>query len=457
MKPHSKNQDYYSDLPSDKYAEVRRSIETHGIRDPLKILPDYTVIAGHQRLKIARELGLEKVPVEVLDISAEEAEYLLIADNEERRQADDDPIRKAKRAKFLKDYWEVRRMSGRERLKVQNAPSKTLNDVAEAIGEGVDTTKRLLKLNDLIKPFQDLVSAGKLGQTATYSLAFLPVGEQEKLLDALGESGICGLSVKQAQELRAELDSARKEQDKLQSKIVELEEEKLSLSKQLVDLKSALASTEEEVAEKLGQQYEERLRNALSNLNRRLREKKTEIENLRAKLQEARAKTVEKIVYQTDPSTKAELEAARAEAAELLREKEFLQARFQTAVREREKKEISLREAERESQELRKMVEHFKREVSRLKSKPRPKLDQSRANCHALIEKVCTSAFALTDALKFLEEEYGAELVSVARVRGGKGILRSGLNEFRGILWVEFLTCSGRGFCLQEWKQSSLF
>ncbi|WP_449240367.1 hypothetical protein [Desulfoscipio gibsoniae] len=45
------------------------------------------------------------LPVEVKDVSPEEAEYLLIADNEERRQNDDDPVKKAKRAKFLKEYW----------------------------------------------------------------------------------------------------------------------------------------------------------------------------------------------------------------------------------------------------------------------------------------------------------------------------------------------------------------
>lgn len=71
-------------------------------------------------------------------------------------------LKKAKRAEFLKRYWEVRRMSGRERLKVQNALSKTLADVAEVIGESIDTTKRLLKLNDLIPELQQLVSQGKL-------------------------------------------------------------------------------------------------------------------------------------------------------------------------------------------------------------------------------------------------------------------------------------------------------
>ncbi|MDF9409736.1 hypothetical protein L7E55_15495 [Pelotomaculum isophthalicicum JI] len=75
---------------------------------------------------------------------------------------DDDPMKVARRAKFLKEYWEVER-GGDRKSKGQNVPLKTLNDVAAAIGEDERTTKRLLKLNDLILPLQNLISAGKLG------------------------------------------------------------------------------------------------------------------------------------------------------------------------------------------------------------------------------------------------------------------------------------------------------
>jgi ParB/RepB/Spo0J family partition protein len=166
LKIHPKNTDYFSELPDEKYQEIKQSIMTHGIRDPLKVLLDYTVIAGHQRLRIAKELGIEKVPVVVLDISAEETEYLLIADNEERRQGDDNPMRKAMRAKFLKEYWSIDR--GRPSKLVNYSPIKTFDDVAEAVGEDRENLKKLLKLNDLIAPLQALVSADKLTPTAAH-------------------------------------------------------------------------------------------------------------------------------------------------------------------------------------------------------------------------------------------------------------------------------------------------
>jgi hypothetical protein len=48
-----------------------------------------------------------------------------------------------------------------------------MKDVADSIGESERTTKRLIKLNDLIPPIQSLVSSGRLGTTAAEQLAFL--------------------------------------------------------------------------------------------------------------------------------------------------------------------------------------------------------------------------------------------------------------------------------------------
>ncbi|MCL6557281.1 MAG: ParB N-terminal domain-containing protein [Firmicutes bacterium] len=210
LKPHPKNKEYYGDPDPEKYEEIKRSVEAHGIRDPLKVLPDYTIVAGHQRYRIALELGLEKVPVIVGDLPEKEAEYLLIADNEERRQSDDDPIRKAKRAKFLKEYWDVRRKS--HNLKGQNVPLelKTMKDVAEAIGEDERTTKRLLKLNDLIPEFQSLVSSGEMGATAAYELAFLSPETQKSLHEHYGRE-ISRIKAGEARELRKKIEEEIRE------------------------------------------------------------------------------------------------------------------------------------------------------------------------------------------------------------------------------------------------------
>ncbi|MFF2890765.1 ParB/RepB/Spo0J family partition protein [Paenibacillus sp. NPDC057967] len=168
--PHPRNDFYFSELPPERYADIKRSIETDGIRDPLKVTLDLMILAGHQRYHIAQDLGLANVPVVMVDVTGDDAEYQLIADNTERRgEAETDPIRKARIAAFLRDYWGIKR--GGDRAKGQNVPLKTIDDIAGEIGESGRATKRILKLNDLIPPLQALVSSGELGPLAEGSVS----------------------------------------------------------------------------------------------------------------------------------------------------------------------------------------------------------------------------------------------------------------------------------------------
>lgn len=339
LKPHPKNGEYFSAPSPEEREAIKRSIETQGIRDPLKVLPDYTVIAGHVRLEIAKELGIEKVPVEVWDVPPEEAEYLLVADNEERRVCND-PIKKAKRAEFLKRYWGIQK--GRPEKMDQNDPFfKSIDDIAKAIGESRGSLKRLLKLNDLIPEFQQLVSQGKLSQIAAYSLAFLPPGEQRQLFDILGEIGICGLSVKEAQDLRREIEAERKRAEELARRLAESEK--------------ALAVAKEGSAEAA------RLKAEIDALRK-------ENEGLKARQPEIVERVVEKVVYKPDPSIAAQLEAARNEVDRLTKELTRIQERMASLAADGERERAATASLRREKEELEKRVEVMKRQIEKLTS-----------------------------------------------------------------------------------------
>ncbi|MGI9862738.1 ParB N-terminal domain-containing protein [Moorella naiadis] len=317
LKPHPKNDEYYSPLPEDKYKEIKRSIAFNGIRDPIKVLPDYTVIAGHQRLKIALELELETVPVEVLDISQEEAEYLLIADNHERRQADDDPIRKARRAEFLARYWDIRWGGARnakgqdeitqncekeargQNVLLKNSENKTLKDIAYAIGEKEErTVKRLLKLNELIPELQSLISKGRLGTTAAEQLAYLSPEAQKELFDALGEA-ISEITVKEAKELRAgtaEAEQLKKKLEEAQERGAMAEEDLYAARKELAELKSTLEEHIENARKDAAKQEQEKIEKLEARIEHITRQKETadvRVKELAEKLGEAKAKVKE--------------------------------------------------------------------------------------------------------------------------------------------------------------------
>lgn len=63
-------------------AEVAESIRRFGFASPIIAREeDRQVIAGHTRLKAARLLGLDRVPVRLLDIDPADARLLALADN----------------------------------------------------------------------------------------------------------------------------------------------------------------------------------------------------------------------------------------------------------------------------------------------------------------------------------------------------------------------------------------
>jgi ParB family chromosome partitioning protein len=218
LKCHSKNEEYYSSLSEEKYEQIKHSIKENGIRDPLKVLPDYTIIAGHQRFRIAQELELTEVPVVIMDISPEEAEYLLIADNDERRQGDNDPIKKAKRAKFLQEYWGIRRGGDRKSVP-QNEELKTNEDVAKAVGTNAKNLDRLLRLNNLIPEFQELTSNKKLGTTHAGELARLNPENQKNILGEIGAENIIRKNITEIKQLCKDLRQLEKLENNKEHKL----------------------------------------------------------------------------------------------------------------------------------------------------------------------------------------------------------------------------------------------
>lgn len=78
LKPHPKNPRVHPDSAIDK---LERSIKEFGWTNPVLVSADGYVLAGHARLKAARQAGLTDVPVIRLPLQGAKAEAYLIADN----------------------------------------------------------------------------------------------------------------------------------------------------------------------------------------------------------------------------------------------------------------------------------------------------------------------------------------------------------------------------------------
>jgi site-specific DNA-methyltransferase (adenine-specific) len=87
LKVHPLISEIFEDLTDRDYEALKKDIAENGIKYALHVLPDCTVLCGHQRLRAAKELGLETAPCEVKEFKTDsEMCVWAIKDNLVRRQ-----------------------------------------------------------------------------------------------------------------------------------------------------------------------------------------------------------------------------------------------------------------------------------------------------------------------------------------------------------------------------------
>lgn len=131
------------------YERLKNDIATNGITTALHILRDGTLLAGHTRLRIAKELGLRSVPVQYVEsvMTLEEQRNYLIRDNLLRRHLSNDDRMSLYRilypefdTTFLSEKNRVsagRTKKGEERL--------TVSRIAKETGQNVKTVEKQIQ------------------------------------------------------------------------------------------------------------------------------------------------------------------------------------------------------------------------------------------------------------------------------------------------------------------------
>jgi ParB family chromosome partitioning protein len=427
LKPHPKNKEFFPDaLPENLWQELVEDVRENGIINPLIVAPDYTVLAGHLRLEAAKKAGATHVPVNIMDIDPEsdEAVELLIKDNLLRRHLNDMQV--VKLIGTLKERYGVK--PGRPYTGKNGTEKHEM--IAQLTGLSKRRVQQLDKLNYLIPELQALVSSGEMGTTTAYELAFLSPETQKQLLVAYGKK-IAGLKQSEAKELRAKIEAeVRAESEKqisaLKKNIEALNHQKSELQVLFEgherDLKRAIADLEDQLNKSVSPakvtKIEEELRKKEKEListkkdfSKQEQEYKKQIAELRRQLAEFKLKPIEKIV--PDPSLLAELEAARAEAASLLKEKNFIQERMREIASESERKEAKLRELKVRVEELERREEVLKKSLARKENKPKP--DPAQEETLALVKKAREAAIDLSETLSLLMQEHSGRLLSITQ------------------------------------------
>lgn len=190
----------------ERLEDMIASVKEHGILNPVivqKIDGGYEMLSGHNRMHAAKLAGLKEVPAIVkTDLSEGEAYVYVIETNLMQRSFSDLLI--SEKAAVLKARYEKESCQGRRNDIIEEIARLEGKEVEVTRGHGDHRMKtrdiigkeyelsgssvgRLLKLNDLIKPFKDMVDRGALYTKVALQLAFLPEEEQNMVLNVMKE------------------------------------------------------------------------------------------------------------------------------------------------------------------------------------------------------------------------------------------------------------------------------
>ena len=184
LREHPRQHELFGDLPDGPLGELAADMDANGQRDPIEILPDGTIIDGHQRHRAAEKLGWSELDAVVrndLEFEGEKAiERHMIDANLNRRQLDPLAI-----ARLYQRLRQLERDGGRdyfshwERGELRDSLAKRLGAKS---GRMLD---RYLQLLDAPLAVQRCVSRGELPMQAALKVLRLTPEHQDAVAAAI--------------------------------------------------------------------------------------------------------------------------------------------------------------------------------------------------------------------------------------------------------------------------------
>lgn len=204
LKPHPLNPYHVRD--DDAMMELAASIQKHGVLVPViarKKEDGFELIAGHRRQHAAQIIGMENLPVLVLDLDDDDAIIQLVDSNIQREGIL--PSERAWAYKLRMDA--MKHKAGRPAKENEIAGEKESanfrsdDELGILTGVSGDTIRNYISLTNLIKPIMDMVDEKTISLSPAYYIAAISKKDQEILLDAM-ECEQVTPSVSQAQRIK---------------------------------------------------------------------------------------------------------------------------------------------------------------------------------------------------------------------------------------------------------------
>ena len=181
------------------------SIREYGVLSPLLARPTedgYEIISGHRRKAAALELGLDKLPVLVRDMTDDEAVILMVDSNLQRENLLPSEKAFAYKMKLEAMNRQLGRPKENEGQVVPHYRGKRSTEIlGEEVGESYKQIQRYIRLTYLAKPILDLVDQQRIAFSPAVELSYLTRQEQAELWDIM-QSEDCTPSLSQAVRLK---------------------------------------------------------------------------------------------------------------------------------------------------------------------------------------------------------------------------------------------------------------
>ena len=261
-------------IVNEEMQEMAQSISEYGVLLPVLVRPlpngKYQMISGHRRKKASEIANKETMPCIVRNLTDDEATIIMVDSNLQREH-----ILPSERAFAYKMKLEAMTHQGKRNdltcSQVGNKLNgkKSLEILAEEVGESKSNVHRFIRLTELIKPLLDMVDSEEIALSPGYEISFLTKEEQKWLLNSI-ECNVATPTVSQAQEMKDLSKSGNLDEDKIEEimsreKPNQVEKLKLSFSDLQPKMPKGMPSTK----------YIEHIFKALDYYNRYLEKQKS--------------------------------------------------------------------------------------------------------------------------------------------------------------------------------------
>ncbi len=193
-------------IENEEMQDMAQSIMEHGVLLPALVRPlptgGYQMISGHRRKKASELANKEKMPCIVRSLTDDEATIIMVDSNLQREK-----ILPSERAFAYKMKLEAMTHQGKRTdltcSQVGNKLSgkKSLEILAEEVGESKSNVHRFIRLTELIKPLLDMVDSGDIAFNPAVELSYLTKEQQKWLINSI-ECNVATPSLSQAQEMK---------------------------------------------------------------------------------------------------------------------------------------------------------------------------------------------------------------------------------------------------------------